>query len=47
MKVIEKIDKQIAGFVSIAGMYDRRVTPERKKAKPKKYTNYDTYIESY
>jgi len=47
MKVIERLSSPIAGFVSVGGVYDRRITPERKKARPGKYDDYDTYKKLY
>ena len=47
MKVIEKLSTKIAGFVSIAGMFDWRVTPERKKSRLEKYKDYDSYKDTY
>ncbi len=40
MKLIEQLDQPIAGMVSVAGMYDRRVTDERRAR-----NNHDAFID--
>ncbi len=48
IKLIEKLDNQIAGMVSVAGMSDRRINEERRARNTSDaFTDYDSYRLKY